>query len=109
MAQVLIAQQFTIFMRSQDVSFTITTYILMSNNELGLNTFTERDDANRFITLVKDETGKEKRLGLGSDPIAYQRAIVSFVPKFQAPRIWIMSLTFSGPPRSDNRKPISSN
>lgn len=88
---------------------TITTYVLMSNDELGLNTFTGRDDANRFITLVKDETGKETRLGLGSDPIAYQRAIFSFVPKFQAPRIWIMSLNFSGPPRSDNRKPISSN
>lgn len=43
---------------------------------MGLNTFTERDDGNRFIALVEDATGKETRLELRSDQIAHQRAIV---------------------------------
>lgn len=80
---------------------TITAYFLMSNDELGLNTFTERGDANRFISLVKDATGKETRLELGPDPIAYQWAIVCRdMSSFYAPRICMMSLNFS---RSDKR------
>lgn len=55
---------------------TITAYVMMSDDDLGLDTFTERDDGNRFITVAEDLTGKERRLQLESDPIAYQRAIV---------------------------------
>lgn len=39
---------------------TITTYVLMSNDELGLNTFTERDVANRFIPLVKAKRARKR-------------------------------------------------
>ena len=54
---------------------TIAAYVMMSDDELGLDTFTERNGGNRFIT-VEDAMGKERRFRLESDPIAYQRAIV---------------------------------
>lgn len=88
---------------------TIAAYVMMSDDELGLDTFTERNGGNRFIT-VEDAMGKERRFRLESDPIAYQRAIVcrgtscfraripgsedlQYVAKFS----WV----------SDKRKPIS--
>ncbi|KAL9130813.1 MAG: hypothetical protein Q9175_006929 [Cornicularia normoerica] len=55
---------------------TIAAYVMMSDEELGLDTFIERDDGDQFITVVEDATGKERRLQLESIPIAYQRAIV---------------------------------
>ncbi|KAL8673853.1 MAG: hypothetical protein Q9168_001718 [Polycauliona sp. 1 TL-2023] len=54
---------------------TIAGYVMMSDEELGLDTFIQRDDGNQFITVVEDATGKERRLQLEPDPIAYQRAI----------------------------------
>ena len=55
---------------------TIAAYVMMSDEELGLDTFIERYDGDRFITVVEDATGKERRLQLDPAPIAYQRAIV---------------------------------
>jgi len=55
---------------------TIAAYAMMSDEELGLDTFIERDDGDQFITVVEDVTGKERRLQLEPVPIAYQRAIV---------------------------------
>ncbi len=55
---------------------TIAAYVMMSDEELGLDTFIERDDGDQFITIMEDATGKERRLQLESVPIAYQRAIV---------------------------------
>ncbi|KAI4106232.1 MAG: hypothetical protein L6R37_002319 [Teloschistes peruensis] len=55
---------------------TIASYVMMSDEELGLDTFIERDDGDQFITIMEDATGKERRLQLKPDPIAYQRAIV---------------------------------
>ena len=55
---------------------TIAAYVMMSDEDLGLDTFIERDDGDQFITVVEDATGKERRLQLESIPIAYQRAIV---------------------------------
>jgi len=55
---------------------TIAAYAMMSDEELGLDTFIERDDGDQFITVVEDATGKERRLQLEPVPIAYQRAIV---------------------------------
>ena len=55
---------------------TIAAYVMMSDEELGLGTFIERDDGDQFITVVEDATGKERRLQLESVPIAHQRAIV---------------------------------
>ncbi|KAL9124765.1 MAG: hypothetical protein Q9217_005935 [Psora testacea] len=48
----------------------------MSDEELGLDTFVERDGEDPFITITEDITGKEKRLQLERDPIVIQRAIV---------------------------------
>ena len=55
---------------------TIAGYVMMSDEELGLDTFIEQDDGDQFITVVEDATGKERRLQLDPAPIAYQRAIV---------------------------------
>ncbi len=55
---------------------TIAAYVMMSDEELGLDTFIERDDGDRFITVMEDATGKERRLQLEPVPIAHQRAIV---------------------------------
>lgn len=54
----------------------IARYTMMSDEELGLNTFTSLDEEYRSITIIEDTTGKKRRLQLDSDPIAYQRAIV---------------------------------
>ena len=54
----------------------IAAYVMMSDEELGLNNFIEEHDGDRFITVVEDATGKERRLQLDPAPIAYQRAIV---------------------------------
>ncbi|KAL2047792.1 hypothetical protein ABVK25_011342 [Lepraria finkii] len=54
----------------------IAGYAMMSDEELGLDTFVEREGEDRFITLTEDMTGKEKRLQLERDPIVIQRAIV---------------------------------
>lgn len=55
---------------------TIASYVMMSDEDLGLDTFIERDNGDQFITVVEDATGKERRLQLDPAPIAYQRAIV---------------------------------
>lgn len=54
----------------------IAGYTMMSDEELGLDTFTGLDEEYRSITIIEDTTGKERRLQLEEDPIAYQRAIV---------------------------------
>ncbi|KAL9585487.1 MAG: hypothetical protein Q9203_004230 [Teloschistes exilis] len=55
---------------------TIAAYMMMSDEELGLDTFIQRDDGDQFITVVEDTTVKERRLQLDPIPIAHQRAIV---------------------------------
>ncbi len=54
----------------------IAGYAMMSDEELGLDTFVERDEEDRFITITEDVTGKEKRLQLKSSPIVIQRGII---------------------------------
>ena len=53
----------------------IVGYLMMDDEELGLDTFTQQDSAGRFITL---EQGDEKLMKLRLEPSAlvYQRAIV---------------------------------
>ena len=53
----------------------IAGYAMMSNEELGLDTFIERKGEKEFVTVV-DESGKDQRLQLDSRPIARQAAIV---------------------------------
>ncbi|KAI0117805.1 serine/threonine-protein kinase Sgk2 [Nemania sp. FL0031] len=54
-------------------------YLMMSDEELGLDTFTERKDGKLFVTLPIEVCGtKQKReFELEPNPIAYHRAIVS--------------------------------
>ncbi|MCJ1425542.1 hypothetical protein MMC29_003442 [Sticta canariensis] len=54
----------------------IAGYTMMSDEELGLDTFTSLNEEHRSITIIEDTTDKKRRLQLESDPIAYQRAIV---------------------------------
>ena len=55
---------------------TIAGYTMMSDEELGLDTFVERNGEDEFITIPEDATGKEKMLWLEREPIVIQRAIV---------------------------------
>lgn len=66
---------------------------MMSNEDLGLNTFAKQDNDNQFITIVEDAAGKKRRLQLEPNPIAHQRAIVccgifAFVPELSTPKIF---------------------
>ena len=54
----------------------IAAYVMMSDQEMGLDTFIKRDDGDQFINVVEDATGKERRLHLEPVPITSQRAIV---------------------------------
>ncbi|KAA6407381.1 MAG: hypothetical protein FRX48_08929 [Lasallia pustulata] len=86
----------------------IAGYAMMSDEELGLDTFAEWDGEDRFITITEDATGKERRLQLESHLIAYQRAIVcrgtscfrASIPSSEDPRYVVkFSWTF------DKRRP----
>ena len=86
----------------------IAGYTMMSDEELGLDTFVERDGEDRFITITEDTTKKERRLQLESDLIAYQRAIVcrgtscfrASIPSSKDPR-YVVKFSWT----SDKRKP----
>ncbi len=54
----------------------IAGYVMMDDEELGLDTFTEQDDRGRLITISKDATGKENRMQLYEAPFVKQRAVV---------------------------------
>ncbi|KAI9779875.1 MAG: hypothetical protein M1816_003322 [Peltula sp. TS41687] len=51
-------------------------YLMMSDSELGLDTFVDHHGSDQFITVVETGSGVETRLQLDPEPIAYQRAIV---------------------------------
>jgi hypothetical protein len=68
--------EFDIHKEPEQVIRAIAGYAMMSDEELGLDTFVERDGEDRFITITEDVTGKEKRLQLEPVPIVIQRAIV---------------------------------
>ncbi|KAK3045430.1 hypothetical protein LTR09_012970 [Extremus antarcticus] len=54
----------------------ISAYCMMSDEELGLDTFIERDGKKEFLTVVDGDAGKDKRLQLDPKPIARQAAVV---------------------------------
>ena len=54
----------------------VAGYAMMSDEELGLDTFVERNGGDLFITITEDATGKEKRFRLERAPLVVQRAIV---------------------------------
>ena len=54
----------------------IAGYCMMSDEELGLDTFIEREGLMEFITVADEDSGENWRLQLESWPIARQAAIV---------------------------------
>ncbi|SLM41353.1 1 protein kinase [Lasallia pustulata] len=86
----------------------IAGYAMMSDEELGLDTFAEWDGEDRFITITEDATGKERRLQLESHLIAYQRAIVcrgtscfrASIPSSEDP-LYVVKFSWT----SDKRRP----
>ena len=55
----------------------ICGYLMMSDKELGLDTFTETKRGRLFVTMPTDgPRGKKRKLELDPKPIAFQRAIV---------------------------------
>lgn len=51
-------------------------YTLMSDDELGLDSFTEHDGQDNSITIHNDTAGKEIKIQLEQQPMVIQRAIV---------------------------------
>lgn len=91
----------------------IAGYTMMSDEELGLDTFTGLNEEYRSIIITEDTTGK------GEDCIwryirssingrLYVAARLAFVPERSTPRICNMSLNSPGSPANDDRKPIFS-
>lgn len=86
----------------------IAGYTMMNEEELGLDTYTERNDDCHFIHIEQDGTKGRKRLRLDSNPITRQRAIVcrgtscylTKAPEFEH---WNCVAKFSW--TSDRRKP----
>ena len=55
---------------------TIAGYCMMSDEELGLDTFIERDGIMEFVTVADEVSGEDQRLQLETSSIARQAAIV---------------------------------
>ena len=100
--------EFDIYKEPEQFIRAIAGYTMMSDEELGLDIFVERDGEDRFITITEDTTKKERRLQLESDLIAYQRAIVcrgtscfrASIPSSKDPR-FVVKFSWT----SDMRKP----
>jgi len=54
----------------------IAGYAMMSDDELGLDTFVRRSGGDLSITIADDATGKPKQISLERAPLVIQRAIV---------------------------------
>ena len=54
----------------------VAGYAMMNDEELGMDTFVERNGGDLFITIMEDATAKEKRFRLEHAPLVVQRAIV---------------------------------
>ena len=100
--------EFDIYKEPEQFIRAIAGYTMMSDEELGLDILVERDGEDRFITITEDITGKERRLQLESDLIAYQRAIVcrgtscfrASIPSSEDPR-YVVKFSWT----SDKRQP----
>jgi hypothetical protein len=55
---------------------TLFSTTLMSDEELGLDNFIERDGNNTSITVTEDSTGKEMKILLEQQPTVIRRVIV---------------------------------
>ena len=70
------AEAFDIHIEPERFVRALSGYCMMSDEELGLDTFIEREGTKEFVTIVDENTGKQVRLQLENHPIARQGAIV---------------------------------
>jgi hypothetical protein len=61
--------------RRDSDSETLFSTTLMSDEELGLDNFIERDGNNASITVTEDSTGKEMKILLEQQPTVIRRGI----------------------------------
>lgn len=85
----------------------IAGYALMSDDELGMNTYIKEDKAGKYIMFKGEDERTEEKLNLEDRPIAFQRAIVCrgttcYRAKRQNSKHWEFVVKFSW--RSDKRR-----
>ncbi len=51
-------------------------YTMMSDEELGMNTYIKEDEISKYIMFKGEDKAKEEKLYLEGRPIAFQRAII---------------------------------
>ena len=91
----------------------IAGYTMMSDEELGLDTFIKQDIDGRFITLEQDGAEKPTELRMELYPLTRQRAIVCrgttcVLTRLRPPKTGIVSRNFHGRPTSGGPRWISS-
>ena len=69
------AEAFDIHTEPERFVRALSGYCMMSNQELGLDTFIDREGTKEFVTIVDEKTGKQIRLQMENQPIARQGAI----------------------------------
>ncbi|KAL9607795.1 MAG: hypothetical protein Q9167_007323 [Letrouitia subvulpina] len=99
--------EFDIYKKSEQFIQAIAGYAMMSDEELGLDTFVEQDKEDRLITITEDLTGQERRLQLEQNPIAIQRAIVCRGTNCYRSKDTNRLSNSLGSLTSDDQKPIS--
>ena len=70
------SREFDIHEESKKFIRAIARYIMMDDEELGLNTYIELDDTGPFITIRRDATRKENKMQLNEAAFVKQRAVV---------------------------------
>lgn len=70
------AEQFDLQRDPERFIRAMSGYCLMSDEELGLDTFVHRDGAKEIVTVIDDTTGEDRRLQMETPPIARQGAVV---------------------------------
>ena len=70
------AEPFDIHKEPERFIRTIAGYCMMSDEELGLDTFIEREGKKEFVTVFDKVSGEHRRLQLETRPIARQAAVV---------------------------------
>ena len=69
------AAEFDILKEPERFIRVLAGYVLMSDEELGMDTFMKRQGNRNFVTLTDDDSQKERQLELEPQPIAMQPAI----------------------------------
>jgi Fungal protein kinase len=89
-------------------------YLMMSEAELGFDTFIERRGSKQFINTKAARTRRKRGLELKTEPITFQRAIVCrgtgcFRAKPTTSKSWQYVVKFNGVQISDHQREFYSN